>query len=354
MIYRDPVWFKKIKIYVWLKSCLDDCLFWLFYISLFDTVTLFDLFYEFVLSVAVWTGEDDELVLVLCSSTAHVVVLIALLATSVTVAHVYCTISLAALLILEDLEVPDSATALWFVFTSVLLEKFKVSLSGLAGGLVHGTFTVECRYVVADSSADWADWLVAKWTSTECLGSVDGADSAWFVLAGGWCAWTLVAGSVARFGFLLVDVEAVAVPGSGSGSLFAALATWSPFAPVTWFCWFASWAWWAWFADCLDLDVSLDVGFTCVFLQMADGSVGDLVGSTDHVFFIECSDVLAAWASTLWVTFLVEFTGGELLGTDNALASGLARSWVGHGEIIIALSAGADNKSSVAAVCAAI
>jgi len=251
-------------------SCLDDCLFWLVDIGLFDTVALFDLFDEFVLSVAVWTCEDDELVLVLCTGTAHVVVLIALFTTSVTVAHVDLTVSLAALFIFEDLEVPDSAAALWFLFTSVLLEKFIISLSSLAGGLVHGTFTVECRDVESDSTTDWADWLVTKWTATECLGAVDSADSAWFVDTGGWCAWTLVACSVAWLGLLLVDVESLAVPGSGLCSLFAVLAAWSPLAPVTWLGWFAAWAWWTWFADCLDLDVCLDVSFTGVLLQMAD------------------------------------------------------------------------------------
>ena len=74
--------------------------------------------YEFVLSALLWsalvTDHDDKLVLVLCSSTAHVVVAgFIILTATIAVAQVHFSISNTFVLIFVFLEVANSATTFW-------------------------------------------------------------------------------------------------------------------------------------------------------------------------------------------------------------------------------------------------
>ena len=99
--------------------------------------------YEFVLPGAVWAVEDGELVLDLGAVAAHVVLLVALHAAAVAVAHVHHAVGAAAGLVLVGLEVPDAATALGLVLATVLLQHLEVLLSLLTGGLPQGALGVE-------------------------------------------------------------------------------------------------------------------------------------------------------------------------------------------------------------------
>jgi len=340
-----------------------------------DTVAGLDLLQEFVLSGLLWSSlvadHDDELVLVLCSGAAHVVVAgLVVLTASVAVAEVDLSVGDTLVLILEFLEVTDTSATFWFHFTRVVFKKFEVNFSLFTGFLEHFTVVLECLDNVAHSATDWLVDLGTLWTLAlggdlvvvvlgDCAHGVD-----W---AGLWLAWTLVTHVEAWLGLFGVGTCSLGVTCPGLCSLLAGLRAWAPLGPWAWGVHLAAWDWWwTWLADGLDLCGGLDVVIARVFVHVAHGDVGDLVGGADHVALIHSGDVLALWTFTLWDVVLIQDTCGELLLAVDGSTAGLALSWVGdddwggvhtaHSGVVggVTLNTGACDHSSERWVCLSV
>merc|ERR1712096_109464 len=210
---------------------LNNNHFWGWDIVCLDTGALLDLLQEFVLSCTIWALHDGKLVFNLCTIAALLCGVLSF-TTSIAVAEVNLSVSLAAVLVLVHLEVPDSSASLWFVFTSVLLQDFKVWLRLLAGLLGQGTLTVECRDDFSQSTTDWI-LLSTCWTATADSGIVDGTPRSW-CWASAWCTWTILASVVADLCLVVGNVLSVGVSESDLDSLLALLAAWSPWSPLVW------------------------------------------------------------------------------------------------------------------------